>query len=131
MRTSHIFLRQDVEDVAVLAIVKIDVVVLMIGVMVITTESEAGPIKIPTLAEAEVEDVVADVAVVVAAAVAVMVAAAAVTVVVEAEDVAAVNRHSIATIALQKVQVEAEVVVEITNAPHVTITIENPVTYAG
>ena len=137
MRTSPTFLRQGVAVVEVLAIVKIDVVVLMIGVMVITTESEAGPTKIPTLAEAEAEDVVADVAVAaVAAAVAVMVvamvAAVAVTVVAEAEDAAAEeSQDSIVTIVHQKVQVVVVDVAEITNVPHVTITIENLVTYAG
>jgi hypothetical protein len=135
MRTSPTFLRQGVAVVEVLAIVKIDVVVLMIGVMVITTESEAGPTKIPTLAEAEAEDVVADVAVAAVAAavaVAVMVAAVAVTVVAEAEDAAAEeSQDSIVTIVHQKVQVVVVDVAEITNVPHVTITIENLVTYAG
>jgi hypothetical protein len=136
MRTSHIFLRQGVVDVAVLAIVKIGEGVRMTGVMVITTESEVGPTKIPTLAEAEAEDVVADVVVAAAVAaaemVAVMVAAVAVTVVAEAEDAAAEeSQDSIVTIVHQKVQVVVVDVAEITNVPHVTITIENLVTYAG
>ena len=137
MRTSHIFLRQGVVDVAVLAIVKIGEGVQMTGVMVITTESEVGPTKIPTLAEAEAEDVVADVAVVAAAVaeavmVAATVAAVAVTVVAEAEDAAAEeSQDSIVTIVHQKVQVVVVDVAGITNVPHVTITIENLVTYAG
>ena len=137
MRTSLTFLRQGVAVVEVLAIVKTDVVAQMIGVMVITTESEAGPTKIPTLAEAEAEaeaeDVVADVAVVAAAvAVVAMVAAVAVMVVVEAEDEAEEeSQDSIVTIVHQKVLVVVVDVVEITNAPHATITIENLVTYAG
>ena len=129
MRTSHIFLRQGVVDVAVLAIVKIGEGVRMTGVMVITTESEVGPTKIPTLAEAEVEDVVADVVVAAAVAaaemVAVMVAAVAVTVVAEAEDVAAEeSQDSIVTIVHLKAQVVVVGVAETTSVLLATTTIE-------
>jgi hypothetical protein len=56
----------------------------------------------------------------------------AVTVVAEAEDAAAEeSQDSIVTIVHQKVQVVVVDVAEITNVPHVTITIENLVTYAG
>ena len=129
MRTSHIFLRQGVVDVAVLAIVKIGEGVRMTGVMVITTESEVGPTKIPTLAEAEAEDVVADVVVAAAVAaaemVAVMVAAVAVTVVAEAEDVAAEeSQDSSVTIVHRKAQVVVVGVAETTSVLLATTTIE-------
>ena len=98
----------------------------------ITTQAEAVAVEVPEEAEeAEAVEVVAVAAVTVeipeeveAAEVeeileAVVMAEAAVV----AEDqVAAVNRHSIVTIVLQKVQVEVEVVAEITRVNPVTTT---------
>ena len=110
----------------ILVIVKIEAAARMIDEMVTTTVSEVGPTTARVQAEAVVAEAeVADAVAAEAAVAEVVQAAVAVMAELEAEDVAAVESQlSIVIIDLQKGQVVAVVVAEITSVHLVMITIE-------
>ena len=116
---------QEIERTAVVDKVEVEIETVMVATMDeetvrIMTQAEAVAEEVPEEAvEAEAAEVVAVAADAEEILEAVVMAEAAVV----AEDqVAAVNRHSIATIVLQKVQVEVEVVAAITRVNPVTTT---------
>ena len=116
---------QEIERTAVVDKVEVEIETVMVATMDeetvrIMTQAEAVAEEVPEEAvEAEAAEVVAVAAEAEEILEAVVMAEAAVV----AEDqVAAVNRHSIATIVLQKVQAEVEVVAAITRVNPVTTT---------